>query len=187
MFEVRNSSTALQARIGDPAAGLAADDPPGRRLLGEELGDRQVEGVRDPLDGRDRRAGDVALDLRQEALGHAGPLRHVAQRQPARLAERSDARAELEVSGHRVLLGQDFNELKYRYRIGCASGANSVRMRARFARIRALTLAGSARTMQRSCSAATGLVAQRRIRIARAPIDRVSVIRRLGIRRPQLR
>ena len=80
----------------------APDDAPRRRLVGEQLGDRQVERPGDPVDGRDRWARDVALDLRQEALGHTGPIRNVAQRQPAGLAKSADARAELEVRGQRA-------------------------------------------------------------------------------------
>ena len=47
-------------------------------------------------------ARDIALDLRQEALGHTGPIRDVTQRQPAGLAEGADAGAELEVRGQRA-------------------------------------------------------------------------------------
>ena len=77
----------LEARVVDPAPGLAPDDAPARRLLGEELGDREVEGAGDPLDGRDRRAGHVPLDLREEALGDPGLGGDLAKRAAARLAD----------------------------------------------------------------------------------------------------
>ena len=75
MFEVEELVDRL-AGPGRRSAGAPHAGRPVRWLgfVGEELRDRQVQGVRDPLDGGDRRAGDVALDLRQEALGHAGPL-----------------------------------------------------------------------------------------------------------------
>ena len=95
MFEVRNSSIDLEPRVGDLPARLTSDHAPGLGLLGEQLGDRQVERPGDALEGRDRRAGDVALDLRQEALGDPGPFRDVAERQASRLADRADARPEL--------------------------------------------------------------------------------------------
>ena len=78
----------------------APDDPAGIALLGEQLGDRQVEGTRDPMHGRDRGAGHIALDLREEALGHARTLGDVAQRQVARLPQGPDPGAELELRRH---------------------------------------------------------------------------------------
>src|SRR6185503_17584350 len=77
----------FQPGIRDPTARLAPNDPPRIGVLGEELGDRQVKGPGDALDGRDRRAGHVALDLGEEALRHPGADGDVAQRQMARLAQ----------------------------------------------------------------------------------------------------
>jgi hypothetical protein len=90
----------LEPGIGNASACLATHDPAGLRFLGEQLGDRQVEGPGDPLERRDRRARDVTLDLREEALGDARPLRDVAEGQASRLADRTDARPELELGRH---------------------------------------------------------------------------------------
>ena len=64
--------------VRDSSAIGAPDDPPERWLVDEQLGDPEVEGPGDPLDGRDRRARHLALDLGEEALRHAGPLGELA-------------------------------------------------------------------------------------------------------------
>jgi hypothetical protein len=89
-----------QARVCHPAACRAPHDPAGLGLLGEQLRDRQPQRLRDPVDRGDRRARDVALDLRQEALRDPGPIGHVAQRQVASLAQGSDASAQLQFGDH---------------------------------------------------------------------------------------
>jgi len=53
----------------------------------------------DPLDGGDGGAGDLALDLREEALRHAGPFGELAERRVPRAAQRADPRPELELRG----------------------------------------------------------------------------------------
>jgi hypothetical protein len=90
----------LEARVVDPAARLAADDAAGGWLVGEELGDREVQAAGDPLDGGDRGARHLALHLGEEALGDAGALGERAEGQAAGLAENPDPRAQLELRGH---------------------------------------------------------------------------------------
>ena len=89
----------VQAVVRDSSPIGAPDDPSERRLVDEQLGDPQVEGAGDPLDGRDRRARHLALHLGKEALGHAGSLGELAESHPAGLAQRPDARAKLKLRG----------------------------------------------------------------------------------------
>src|SRR5258706_1461096 len=84
-----------ETRILDPAALAAADDPTNRRLFHEELRDCQPERPGDPLDRGDRRAGDLALDLREEALRDAGDVGQLAEGHRARLTQRPDPHSKL--------------------------------------------------------------------------------------------
>src|SRR5215210_1529843 len=87
----------VQAGVCDPAPLRRADDTAERDLVDEQLGNSEVEGAGDPLDGGDRGARHLALDLGQEALRHAGSLGELAKRDAAGLAERPDPRTELEL------------------------------------------------------------------------------------------
>ena len=66
------------------------------------------------LDGRDRGRRDLALDLGQEALGDAGPIRELAQGQMASPPDRPDTRPEGEIGDVVVDRGRHHG-LKYRF------------------------------------------------------------------------
>ena len=77
--------------LSAPDAAIGGSDELAVRAgLVEDLADRHPERHGDPPQGGDRRAGNVALDLREEALRHAGGSGHGTERHPpptARLAQ----------------------------------------------------------------------------------------------------
>src|SRR5258706_4245508 len=97
----------VQAAVDDPSPIGPSDDSAKRGLIDEQLGDPEVEGSGDPLDRGDRRAGDLALDLGEEALGHAGSFGKLAEGHLTGLAERPDPRPELELRGSHRLATSD--------------------------------------------------------------------------------
>ena len=147
---VRNSSTALRPRYSIAAAPLAAARRAGVRVRREELGDRQVERPGDAVDGGDRRAGHVPFDLRQEALRDPGSLRHVAQGQVARLAQRPDAGPSCSsvTSGRASLWCSRLGAASEVIASGCHDADRSQASMAARSERRALTSGGPAPTMR---------------------------------------